>query len=146
MFCSLISRPEVRIEEQRLEYLVDCFNEAGQANALRGDGWNPTGAGSLTIRPTIRKLTWREIFQWIDEELQISQNLRPSYPPTAHVNAIDGPPNARQKFPNKRNNDREGNSSRSGPPRRPNRSETGYESDEKLPSREKCRQDPRAQK
>ena len=77
MFSVMLSKPEVRIEEQRLDYLIDCHNEAGQTYALLVDGWNPIGTGSITIRPTIRKLTWREIFQWIDEELQISKNLSP---------------------------------------------------------------------
>ena len=61
-FAAMTHRQDVKVEEQKLEFLVNCVTEKGKSLAIRGDGWNPFGTGAFNNRATIRKMSWREIF------------------------------------------------------------------------------------
>ena len=88
VLAQILLRDQITMKERRLEYWVDCGSAEGQRLMMQGDGWNPFGNCTLNVRPTTRKMDHQEIFEWVEEQLQMCQSLSRSYGTNVGVRAI----------------------------------------------------------
>ena len=81
----------LRFEEGPQGIMIDCGCEAAQDFAYSVNGWTHNGV-VLKVQRAKKQMGWKEIFNWVTDELQDDEEFNPYYPPTvAHVQAISGP-------------------------------------------------------
>ena len=78
---------DLTIEEQRHFFLVNCKSAHKQDVALTMDGWVTPG-GVFHVCRTAYRMSWKKIFQWVADEIQLNMEISKYDAPEVKVHGV----------------------------------------------------------